>query len=140
MTTLTPEKKERFLSELRKMPNISRACRVVKVSRQTAYNAKTDDAEFSAAWDDALIEGVESLEESAWKQAKKGSDTLTIFLLKAHNPGKYRETVKTEHSGSLALDVDDSKARDARDKIERALARLAERSGQSGDTEQPSTG
>lgn len=104
-TNLTPEKKERFLSELRKMPNVSHACRVVKVARQTAYAHREEDKEFGVAWDDALIEGVESLEESAWKQAKKGSDTLTIFLLKAHAPEKYRETIHQEHSGSIDTKV-----------------------------------
>lgn len=101
VTDVTPEKKERFLSELRTMPNIARACRLTKISRQSAYRHREEDKEFADAWDGALVEGIESLEESAWKQAKKGSETLTIFLLKAHSPEKYRETVKTEHSGEV---------------------------------------
>lgn len=34
---------------------------------------------------------------------RKYSDTLAIFLLKAHDPEKYRENSKLELSGSLAL-------------------------------------
>lgn len=34
---------------------------------------------------------------------KEYSDTLAIFLLKAHNPEKYRENSKVELTGSLAL-------------------------------------
>lgn len=34
---------------------------------------------------------------------KEYSDTLAIFLLKAHNPEKYRENSKVELSGSLAV-------------------------------------
>lgn len=34
---------------------------------------------------------------------RKYSDTLAIFLLKAHNPEKYRENSKVELAGSLAL-------------------------------------
>ena len=34
---------------------------------------------------------------------KKSSDVLTIFLLKAHNPEKYRDNSKVELSGSLEL-------------------------------------
>ncbi|MEP7294029.1 MAG: hypothetical protein ABI835_19740 [Chloroflexota bacterium] len=133
VTDVTPEKKVRFLSELSKMPNIARACRLARISRQTAYRYRESEAEFAAAWDEALTEGVESLEESAWKFAQRGDTTMAIFLLKAHNPEKYRETVKTVHSGSL--EIDDSKAREAREKLERGLARLAERSGQDGSTQ-----
>lgn len=34
---------------------------------------------------------------------RKYSDTLAIFLLKAHNPDKYRENSKVELSGRLAI-------------------------------------
>lgn len=34
---------------------------------------------------------------------RKYSDTLAIFLLKAHNPDKYRENSKVELAGSLAI-------------------------------------
>lgn len=34
---------------------------------------------------------------------RKYSDTLAIFLLKAHNPDKYRENSKLELSGNLAI-------------------------------------
>ena len=98
-TDFTPQKKERFLSELCKMPNVSRACRLAKISRPTAYNHRDSDPDFKQAWDDALEEGIESLEEKAWQQAKKGSDTLTIFLLKAHKPAKYNLPTRQEHSG-----------------------------------------
>jgi hypothetical protein len=32
------------------------------------------------------------------------SDTLAIFLLKAHRPEKYRERYDVKHSGALTLD------------------------------------
>lgn len=98
-TDFTAEKKARFIAELRKMPNVSRAARLAKVSRRTAYNHYETDETFRAEWDDALTEGVEALEESAWQQAKSGSETLTIFLLKAHKPDKYRETTRHELTG-----------------------------------------
>lgn len=37
------------------------------------------------------------------KVIRKYSDTLAIFLLKAHNPDKYRENTKVEIGGSLDL-------------------------------------
>lgn len=33
----------------------------------------------------------------------KASDTLAIFLLKAHNPEKYRDNSRVEHAGSIEL-------------------------------------
>lgn len=33
------------------------------------------------------------------------SDTLMIFLLKGVRPGKYRETVQQEHTGTVAINV-----------------------------------
>ena len=104
-TEFTPEKREKFLIALGKMPNISSACRQVGIARHTAYNHRKTDAEFKAAWDDAIEIGVDALEEVAMKRAKKESDTLLIFLLKAHRPEKYRERVEQQHSGEIAVRV-----------------------------------
>ncbi len=112
---MTPKKKTApdwrppFLASLSTNCNVSRACRAAGISRQTAYEyRKTDDA-FSAAWEDAIEEAVEDLETEARRRALEGcevpiihegrvvatihkySDTLTIFLLKAHRPKVYRE-------------------------------------------------
>jgi hypothetical protein len=35
-------------------------------------------------------------------KVREYSDTLTIFLLKAHAPDKYRDNAKVEHSGTIA--------------------------------------
>lgn len=91
ITKLTSKKKEEFLSYLREMPNVSRACRLVGLSRTAMYFEREEDPEFAAAWEEALREGVEALEEAAWIRAQSVSDTLAIFLLKAHAPEKYLE-------------------------------------------------
>jgi hypothetical protein len=98
-TDFTPEKVKKFLKELAKMPNVSRACRVVGIARKTAYDRRDIDAEFAAAWDDAKEAGIEALEEKVWRRAEKESDTLAIFLLKAHKPALYNVPAKQEHSG-----------------------------------------
>lgn len=122
MTNLTPKKGNppadwpvRFLDALAEYGNVSAACRVAKVSRETVYRHKREDATFALAWDEAAVLGVESLEDEARRRAFKGvrkpvyqkgelvgyvqeySDTLMIFLLKAHKPEKYRE--RHEFSG-----------------------------------------
>lgn len=93
--TVTPQKgawQEPFLLALSNKPNVSRACRQAKISRMTAYRSRRDDPQFAAAWEEALSFGVEAMEDTAWDRAESESDTLMIFLLKAHRPEKYRET------------------------------------------------
>ncbi|HWQ34318.1 MAG TPA: terminase [Blastocatellia bacterium] len=114
-TKWTPEK-ERFLKKLRLTGgNVSRAARAARVSRSTVYFWRDEDSDFAKAWDDAIEEGLDDLEQEARRRAFKGtkkpvyqggrlagyvqeySDTLLIFLLKGGRPKKYRE--RFEHSG-----------------------------------------
>lgn len=105
-TVWTPEKEKKFFSKLREMPNVSRACRLSGVSRSAAYQRRSNDEVFATAWDDAIEEGVEKLEEKAMQRAIKDSDTLLIFLLKAHRPEKYNQTNRVDvTSGGEKLTV-----------------------------------
>lgn len=99
-TEWTPKKRDRFLKELSAMPNVSRACRLAQIARSTAYALRERDANFADAWDAAIEAGIDTLEEKAWRRAERESDTLAIFLLKAHRPEKYRETVRSELTGA----------------------------------------
>lgn len=101
--------RDAFLAELAETCNITEACRVAKVARGTVYVHKKADPSFAAAWADAVEQGVEALELEARRRAMKGtsrpvfymgvecgqvqeySDTLMIFLLKAHRPKVYRD-------------------------------------------------
>lgn len=115
---LTPEKREEFLKELATIPNVVRACRKVGISRARAYEVYEAEPDFAKRWDEALKEGVESLEAEMHRRAYEGfrgrpvvhkggivtdiveySDTLAIFLAKAHAPEKYRETSRMELTG-----------------------------------------
>ena len=117
---LTPIKKEwqaKFIKELCRTGNVSSACRKAKISRTVAYEDKAADPVFAAAWDEALEIATEALELEARRRAEKGvlepvfyqgkrvgairrySDTLLMFLLKAHRPEKYRENVRQELVG-----------------------------------------
>lgn len=146
---LTPEKRETFLTELRKMPNVSNAAREIGMSRMQMYTVRDADPEFAKLWDEALKEGVENWEAETARRAfngvneplthaghityeidttqprdlvtglfpwkldangnripvtvKKYSDVLSIFMLKAHAPEKYRENLDvTVRDGDLA--------------------------------------
>jgi hypothetical protein len=118
-----------FIAALGEMPNIRRACRLAGISRKHAYLTRRADVEFDERWKIALKESTEMLEEEAWRRAQLGtakpvfqqgtlvghvqeySDTLMIFLLKAHKPKKYREVKQLMHSsptgGPVEMTVED---------------------------------
>lgn len=118
---MTPEKKIAFLAALAETGIVARACKAIEVSRQCAYEWRDEDPDFAERWARALKIGVTALEDEAHRRAFEGldepvfykgdecgsvrkySDTLAIFLLKAHAPEKYRENSHIQLSGHLAL-------------------------------------
>ena len=129
-SVVTPEKMSAFLHVLSETCNVGKAAAAIGVSRMTVYRLREDDPKFAAAWDHAKSVGVVALEDEAHRRAFEGvdrpvfyqggecgtvreySDTLAIFLLKAHDPDKYRENSKVELSGHLATtDMSDDEIR-----------------------------
>ncbi len=114
---LTPERLSAFCAALAETGIVARACAAVGISRQTAYEWREEIPEFAEAWGRALKIGVTALEDECHRRGfegtdepvfhlgeqvatvKKYSDTLAIFLLKAHNPEKYRERHGYEVAG-----------------------------------------
>ena len=126
----TPEKAEAFFAALAETANVSKACAAIAVSRRTAYNWREADPGFAAGWDRAMKAAVLGLEDEAHRRAFEGvdkpvfyqgdecgtireySDTLAIFLLKAHNPEKYRENSKVELEANIRVnDMTDDEIR-----------------------------
>ena len=124
LTNLTPEKrKELFLEYLRERPNITKAARWAGYTREYVYELRKADPDFAKAWDEALEESVDLCEGEMHRLAFDGtlkpvfqsgekvgsireySDTLAIFLMKAHRPEKYRETTRTEITGKDGKDL-----------------------------------
>ena len=91
--------REAFLASLRLDANVSGACSAAHISRPVAYAARNNEPEFAAAWDAAKTMGLKVLEDIAIERAQSSSDTLLIFLMKAHDPARYRDTVRNEHAG-----------------------------------------
>ena len=106
----TPEKGERLLKVLSQGKSVTAACQAECIGRQTYYDWRHTDPSFAAAADQAIEDGTDRLEDIAHRRATKESDVLTIFLLKARRPSKYRETQKIIHDGELTIRVvyDDS--------------------------------
>lgn len=120
---LTPKKgwQAAFIKELCRTGNVSSACRKAKISRTVAYEDREADPVFGAAWAEALEVAVEALELEARRRAEKGvlepvyqggvrvgavrrySDTLLIFLLKAHKPEKYTQRADVTINGGAPL-------------------------------------
>jgi hypothetical protein len=122
---LTPRKKERFLEHLALTGNVSKSAEYASTARPFVYELKRSDPAFAAAWDDALLQYAERLEDEADRRAVEGcvrkkfdkgipvidpvtnvqyeereySDTLLIFRLKALKPDVYAERSKNEHTG-----------------------------------------
>lgn len=112
-----------FLANLAENCNVSEAARAAGIHRRTAYTHRDQDSAFAADWDAAVEDGVDLLEAEARRRALKGtvkpvfyqgeecggvreySDTLMIFLLKAHRPERFRDNVKVEHEGDLGVTV-----------------------------------
>lgn len=133
----TPEKAAGFCAALAETGIVARACQAVEISRRTAYNWREEIPVFADAWDKALKVGVTALEDEAHRRGFEGfnepivwqglvvdtvkrySDTLAIFLLKAHAPEKYRERseVNANHKGSLTVLSGVPSASDASDLV-----------------------
>lgn len=120
---VTTEKREKrawedaFITALQKTGNVSAACRKAKKSRKTVYELRNEATDFAELWDSALEVATDSLELEARRRAATGtlepvyyqgkkvgamrrySDTLLIFLLKAHRPEKFRDNIDVTSGG-----------------------------------------
>ncbi len=100
---------EKFLIALSKTANVGAACRAASVDRTQPYSLRKKDPLFAEAWEAALDAALDVMEEECRRRGFEGferdvyhngevvgkerhfSDTLAIFLLKAHRPMKFRE-------------------------------------------------
>lgn len=96
---------ERFIRLYAKTGNITLSCRAARIGRQTYYDHLASNPEFQTAVDAAKEEAIDELEAVARERGVASSDTLLIFLLKSLRPDLYRETVRTQHSGAVTIDV-----------------------------------
>ena len=86
--------KQSFLQALRETGIVLRACERTGIDRPTVYLWRQEDAEFAAAWTDALEDAVDVVEESLYSMATSRKNVVaTIFYLK-NNREKYREETR----------------------------------------------
>lgn len=131
MTTAaqTAQHKRRFLKHFAEFGNVLRAAQAAKIERRRVYDWLEKDEAFATAYRFAEVESTEVLEDEARRRAVDGvdkqrrvydnrgnlideytetsySDTLLIFLLKARNPGKYRDNARLELTGADGNPID----------------------------------
>jgi len=101
--TVTPKVKKptgewvpAFLKAFANSGNVRASCLAAGVARMEVYRHKERSAVFAAQWKDALEDALELLEAAARQRAMSSSDTLLIFLLKAHKPELYGEKVRLD--------------------------------------------
>lgn len=126
----TPEGwQDAFLAAYRVKGTATAAAAAAKVGKRTAYEERTRNPEFAKAWDALEGETTKLLEESAFERAMKGDMTLTIFMLKARNPSKFRDNVKVEHGGTITHEVEkrvNAEVEAALAEVDRLTRRLAD--------------
>ena len=141
-----PGWRDKFIATLRETGNVAYSCSLAVVRNWTAYRARRDHPNFAAQWDAALAEACGRLEEEARQRAVDGitrkvfyhgnecgeihmrSDQLLMFLLKAHNPARFRDNYNVEHSGPnggpiMVEDVTKLSAEERQARIDRLLER-----------------
>jgi len=106
MRSTPPDTKARFLEVLATIGTVTHACNAAGISRHTAYKWRKTDTKFAEAWEQATVEVVEKLEASAYQRAMGGDTTLTIFLLKAAKPERYRDQWTIRHDGKIETETE----------------------------------
>lgn len=137
----TSRRRAAFVTALADTGNVSAAARAARVSRSRAYQLKAADPAFAAEWSDALETAVDALDAEARRRAldgvetphfhqgrvagtvRKYSDSLLMFLLRAHRPERYRERPTGGSDADADLEADLATARDT---LAARLARLDE--------------
>jgi hypothetical protein len=86
----------RFLDLFRQTANVRLSADGAGIDRDTAYRRRQRDPTFMAAWTQAEADAVDVLEAEARRRALTVSDNLLMFLLKAHRPERFRETIRID--------------------------------------------
>jgi len=91
--TRRPDWRPIFLATIRATANVRLAASAAGVDRSTPYRRAERDPAFAAAWAEASDDAIDTLEGEARRRALAGSDALLMFLLRAHRPQRFRESL-----------------------------------------------
>jgi hypothetical protein len=136
-----PKYQRRMLEALASGLSPARAAKAAGVGRSTAYLWRRQDPEFARKWDEAVVEGIDLLEEEARRRAVDGfnerpvyhrgvivgeireySDKLLMFLLKRRMPEVYGKDANRPRGFARSHDASrkvDTKEEEVRERIKR---------------------
>jgi predicted DNA-binding transcriptional regulator AlpA len=97
-----PKYSVQFLEELKKVPIVQVACEKTGVSRNTVYRWKRNDKKFAAAFDEALSDGVNYVNDMSESQLlqlikEKNFPAVRFWLNKRHPAYKEKVEVINRH-------------------------------------------
>ena len=117
----TTDQRTRFLDTLAKTANVTASSAVIGLHRNTMYQMRESDPDFAEAWENAIEQATDALEQACRNRAIDGvpryvvgknglildkdgepltertySDTLAIALLKAHRRDKFGDQSKVD--------------------------------------------
>ncbi len=110
--------RRRFLKTLRETANVSRSARAAGISTSTAYRQRARHKQFREAWDDAMNEALDNIEQALTDRAVNGverqhfhggqitgsyrtySDQLGMFILRGRRADIYgRDPLVSDEGG-----------------------------------------
>lgn len=119
------QRKKKFLDALAHGWTPTKAAKLAGISRSQAYLWRSQDPEFAADWDEAWIEGVDALEDEAFRRGVTGitrevldkdgkktgeiieySDQLLMMLMRGRRPERFaNQTFQHRHLGQVEVQV-----------------------------------
>tara|TARA_R110002096_G_scaffold357389_3_gene550674 strand:+ start:1744 stop:2220 length:477 start_codon:yes stop_codon:yes gene_type:complete len=117
---------------------------IAGAGRRTFYRWRTEDTKFAAAWEQASAAPKNELEHEALRRAVKGvekpvyrggeivghitdySDSMLMFLLKAHYPEKYGSKNSAQNTAAAQGATAEFEIEGARDALKRKFAEVTQ--------------
>lgn len=103
--------KQKILQKLGEGYSLKRAATAGGVHRKTLTNWRDEDEEFDTQCSEAIEAGTDEIEDVALNQAKRGNGIVTMFLLNARRPDKFKRGVNKEDAApsiSFTLNIGNS--------------------------------
>lgn len=120
-----PKYSKQFLDELRKVPNVLNACKIVGIARQTVYRWCREDSAFELEMNNALQEGIANMndmtESQLLRMAQEKNWPAVRFWLQHRHPSYKQHTI---YSGSEKPPSDAVLDKSELDTMEKMLAKF----------------
>lgn len=91
----------RFIESFRASGIVRLAALSAGIDRDTVYKRRAREPRFAADWAQAREDAIDGLEAEARRRALSTSDSLLMFLLRAHRPAVYRDNARLELTGAV---------------------------------------